>query len=274
MTSTEEKLLDIYKSEYERLKAEQLQRITFRDVQIPFSIFLAIAPILSTAFAKNNTFGYHLLLIIPLICVSLGWAYIANDEKITTIGDYVREDLNRHFCIALKKIDPQNQLSVKLDDLIFGWEKFHKKDKYKSERKVTQFFVNLLTFVVSGEAALIIFLILKGSSKVSTSASKLNSFLEGWSSIPIPMKLLVCSEAGLLFGLGWWIYVYSGFWENFSAILKKWREWLLRFLGTCFAKLLSFLRFLGTCFAKLLSFLRFLGTCFAKFLSFLRRKRN
>ncbi len=218
MTSTKEKLLEIYKSEYERLKAEQLQRITFRDVQIPFSIFLGIAPILSLAFDQDNTFGYHLLLVIPLICVSLGWAYVANDEKITTIGDYVRETLKIRFIIALKELelDSQEQLSEmpeklekskELEELIFGWENFHKEDKYKAERKVTQFLVNLLTFVVSGEVALIVFLILKG-----------------WSNIPILIQLLVCFEATVLLVLGWWIYVYSDFWTNFRKIRSKWKR--------------------------------------------------
>ncbi len=227
MTSTGEKLLDIYKAEYEKLKSEQLQRITFRDVQIPFSIFLGIAPILSVAFAKDNPFGYHLLLVIPLICVSLGWAYVANDEKISTIGDYVREELKSRFCIALKQLESRGELDNVLEEFegtIFGWENFHKEDEYKAERKVTQFLVNLLTFVFSGLLALTIFLILKGSSQVSAPGSTLSSFIKGWSSIPIPMKILVMSEASFLIGLGWWIYVYSDFKKNFRETCLKWKR--------------------------------------------------
>ena len=224
MPVTQEKLLDIYKTEYEKLKSEQLQRITFRDIQIPFSMFLVIAPILSVAFAKDNTFGYHLLLVIPFICISLGWSYVANDEKITTIGDYVRNELTSNFSNALKELDPQEQMSIKLAELIFGWEYFHKDDKYKAERKVTQFFVNLLTFVFSGAVALIIFLILKGSSQCSTPISILNSLIKGWSIISIPMQILVFFEALFLFVLGWWIYVYSDFKKNFRAICLKWKN--------------------------------------------------
>ena len=222
-----DKLLDIYRIEYDKLKAEQLQRITFRDVQIPFSIFLGIAPILSVAFAKDNVFGFNLLLVVPVICITLGWSYVANDEKISTIGDYVREELKSRVSDAMKQENSDGsasniELSEELSSLIFGWEGFHKGDKFKSERKVTQFIVNLLTFVLPGIIALLIFLALKGDSQTSDKASFYQDILEGWYTIGTPMKSTISLEVFLIFILGCWIYVYSGFVKNLRAIFSKW----------------------------------------------------
>ncbi|NEO86412.1 MAG: hypothetical protein F6J87_19460 [Spirulina sp. SIO3F2] len=230
MSSPKEKLLEIYRVEYEKLKTEQLQRITFRDVQIPFSMFLGIAPILSVAFAKDNPFGYNLLLVVPLICVSLGWAYVANDEKISTIGDYVRDDLRKSYNLILDELAHPEEVKTELKKLIFGWEHYHKNDTYKEERKITQLFVNLLTFVFSGLIALAIFLVLKGSESSQASISTFSSLIKGWQVISGSMKLLVFSEIFTLIGLGWWIYIYSGFKKNFYKLLqKRFPNWMKRY---------------------------------------------
>ena len=76
-----EQLLQIYLQEYDKLKDEQTQRIGFRDALI-YTTLGAFGALLS--FVVTNSLNYYSLLIVPWICVILGWTYLVNDDKIFT----------------------------------------------------------------------------------------------------------------------------------------------------------------------------------------------
>lgn len=137
-------LLEIYLKEYEKLKEEQLKRITFRDVTIPLSMFAAIGSI-ATAVSNNTLLGYYSLLMFPCVCFVLGWIYVVNDEKVSAIGKYVRTNLKKRV-LELSRSIPGEPL--------FEWEIFHRGDMRRESRKLIQLLVDEITFFFSGLGAL------------------------------------------------------------------------------------------------------------------------
>jgi hypothetical protein len=163
-----ESTLEMYKSEYEKLKEEQLQRILYRDVTIPFSIFIGSAPFISSAFSKDaGLYSNNLLLLVPIICITLGATYVVNDERISVIGDYIKEDLRIEIYNFLHGKDVRNVPNVdekkKLisdTERFFGWESSPRRKANQRVRKISQLFVNLVVFIGSSLTALIVFLFL------------------------------------------------------------------------------------------------------------------
>lgn len=139
-----EKIFEVYLHEYNKLKDEQSKRISFRD-NILYVTLGVFGGIISLALSSQN---YYALLIIPWICLILGWTYLVNDEKISAIGKYIRYTL-------VSKI---SQLTGNTDiDNIFGWEIVHRTDKHRKRRKIEQLIIDQIAFVVSGILALIAF---------------------------------------------------------------------------------------------------------------------
>lgn len=148
MSEGQKQILDVYLLEYEKLKEEQAQRIGFRDnmLYVTLGVF---GGILSFALSgKNNNYA---LLVIPWVCLILGWAYLVNDEKITAIGRYIRYTL-------VEKI--REHCSNTEIEYIFGWEIAHRSDKRRIRRKIEQMIIDEITFVVSGIFALAAFFFL------------------------------------------------------------------------------------------------------------------
>lgn len=87
---TEDPMLKVWLTEYDKLKAEQTQRIGFRDnlLYVTLGLFGLIIPA-----AIANAANYYALLVIPWICLILGWTYLINDEKITVNERYIHLDL-------------------------------------------------------------------------------------------------------------------------------------------------------------------------------------
>jgi hypothetical protein len=83
----ENRLVNVYLHEYNKLKDEQIQRIGFRDNMIYVNL-VAVGG--AAAFSVSDVARLHVLLVIPWICFVLGWTYLVNDEKISAIGRYVR----------------------------------------------------------------------------------------------------------------------------------------------------------------------------------------
>lgn len=135
----------IWLAEYDKLKAEQTQRIGFRDnlLYVTLSIFGAIV-----SFAVSNESNYYAFLVIPWACLILGWTYLINDEKISAIGRYVRLTLSKQLSDKDSRLDEKK---------LFGWEVFHRSDHRRSRRKVEQLIIDEITFVVSGITALVVF---------------------------------------------------------------------------------------------------------------------
>ncbi len=143
---TEDITLKIWLAEYDKLKTEQAQRIGFRDNLLYVTLGL-LGVIIPTAIATH----YYALLVIPWVCLILGWTYLINDEKISAIGRYIRLTL-------VEKI----KTNTNYPDLesLFGWEIAHRSDPRRSRRKIEQLVIDQITFVLSGTIALITFFIL------------------------------------------------------------------------------------------------------------------
>jgi len=141
-------ILDIFLREYDKLKTEQTQRIGFRDnlLYVTLGLFGGVL-----SFAISSPANYYALLIIPWVCLILGWTYLVNDEKISAIGSYIRLTL-------VEKV--QEKTGYTDLEAIFGWEIAHRSDKRRKRRKIEQWIVDQITFVISGAISLIAFYVL------------------------------------------------------------------------------------------------------------------
>ncbi|MCW6004625.1 hypothetical protein K1W54_08515 [Micromonospora sp. CPCC 205371] len=126
--------------EYERLKEEQKTRIGFRDNLI-YATLAAMAGVVAATLTSNG--DANLLLLLPPASTVLGWTYLANDEKVSAIGRYIRQRLG-------PKIDP-----VAGD--VFGWEIEHRSDDRRRVRKVLQLVADLGTFCIPACSAIVIY---------------------------------------------------------------------------------------------------------------------
>lgn len=140
--SDKQQMLEVYLQEYEKLKDEQTQRIGFRDNLLYVTLGVLGAVI---SFAVSNKANYYALLVIPWVCLILGWNYLVNDEKITAIGRYIRLTL-------VEKIK-ENTGHTEIESIL-GWEIAHRSDNRRRRRKIEQLIVDQITFVVSGIVAL------------------------------------------------------------------------------------------------------------------------
>ena len=165
---------DAHLEEYKALKVEQLKRIAVRD----HVIYLTIAAVGLLVSAVDKHPNGLLLLVIPWIGVLLGWTYLVNDQKVSAIGQYIRNDLDGRL----------KNLSSASEDL-FGWETKHRNDEQRRPRKYMQLIIDVLAFVVPGMIAICVFLIFYGKDFV--------------------LNLLAGAEILLLFVLAWQIVVYA-----------------------------------------------------------------
>ena len=146
--SDKESILQVLLAEYDKLKSEQAQRIGFRDnlLYVTLGVFGGVV-----SFAVSNPSNYYALLVVPWVCLILGWTYVVNDEKISAIGKYIR----------YKLVDEIRNLTGSKDlETIFGWEIVHRSDYHRKRRKFEQLIVDEITFVVSGVIALLSFWLL------------------------------------------------------------------------------------------------------------------
>ncbi len=143
-----QQILEVYLKEYEKLKDEQTQRIGFRDnlLYVTLGLFGTVI-----TFAVSNKTNYYALLVVPWVCLILGWTYLVNDEKITAIGRYIRLNLAE----KIKEHTSHTQI-----ESIFGWEIAHRSDNRRKRRKIEQLIVDQITFVFPGLVALITFWLL------------------------------------------------------------------------------------------------------------------
>ena len=140
--SDKDQILEIFFKEYDKLKSEQAQRIGFRDnlLYVTLGVFGGVV-----SFAVSNPSNYYALLVIPWVCLILGWTYVVNDEKISAIGRYIRYNLVN----KVKEHTGYGDLET-----LFGWEIAHRSDKHRKRRKIQQLIVDEITFVFSGIIAL------------------------------------------------------------------------------------------------------------------------
>ncbi|MEO0458142.1 MAG: hypothetical protein AAF152_16395 [Cyanobacteria bacterium P01_A01_bin.114] len=175
--SDQSALLNIYLQEYQTLKAEQTARIGFRD-NLLYVTLAVFGGVLSFTLANQN---YDALLVIPWVCLILGWTYLVNDEKISALGRYMRYTLAERIMTLADTDDIEG---------VLGWETAHRSDPHRKRRKLEQLVVDQLTFVISGLISLTAFWLLV-------------------SPIPVILLLLSILEGLLLLVLGVEIIVYA-----------------------------------------------------------------
>ena len=153
---------DILLAEYDQLKREQHNRIRTRD-----TLFVSmLAVIAALAGATTQTGHYELLLLLPPAAAIIGWTYLANDQKITALGDYIRNHLAK-------------QLSAEVDgNPVFGWE-ICRHDPRRATRKRFQLAADLLAFCGAPFLALAIYSQLGAFSFRTISALAVELFLCG-----------------------------------------------------------------------------------------------
>jgi hypothetical protein len=140
---SEDLTLKIWLLEYDKLKAEQTQRIGFRDNLLYVTLGL-IAVIIPTAI--SNPTNCPALLTIPWFTLILGWTYLNNDQKISAIGHHIRHTLTPNI---QQKINSQPLVPL------FTWETAHRNDTHRKRRKLIQLFIDQLTFTLSGLLAIL-----------------------------------------------------------------------------------------------------------------------
>ncbi|MBD1858907.1 hypothetical protein Q2T42_08610 [Leptolyngbya boryana CZ1] len=144
----ESNLVSVYLQEYSKLKDEQAQRIGFRDnlLYVTLSLF---GVIMALAVGERST--PYALLVLPWICLVLGWTYVNNDQKISAIGHYIHNHLGAQVHQVLHDQCSDLQYSI------FGWEIENRRDQTRKRRKIEQLIVNEMAFICSGVTALIVF---------------------------------------------------------------------------------------------------------------------
>jgi NADH:ubiquinone oxidoreductase subunit 3 (subunit A) len=140
-----DQILEILLKEYDKLKSEQAQRIGFRDnlLYVTLGLFGTVVP-----FAVSNPANYYALLVIPWVCLILGWTYLVNDEKISALGQYIRTELSERVKQITRDLQTES---------VFSWESYRRNSKGRKLRKIEQFIVNEVTFVIPGIIALVAF---------------------------------------------------------------------------------------------------------------------
>lgn len=140
--------LDFLLKQYEKLKDEQQKRIEFRDRMIYITLGV-IGGVFSFILEKPEYITA--LLVLPFICLILGWLYLMNDEKISEIGNYLRKIL----LPKIESIETENKFSI-----FPSWEEFHKQSFKRKRNKIVQITLDLLLFCVSALFSLTSFLYL------------------------------------------------------------------------------------------------------------------
>lgn len=131
-SEVDDSVREVFLSEYEMLKAEQKSRIVVRDRLM----YATLAALGATAAASVGAAQMSLLLLLPPVCVVLGWTYLVNDEHISAIGDYLRDELGPALARTLGGV------------MVLRWETEHRRDAGRSLRKSLQLGVDMLMFVV------------------------------------------------------------------------------------------------------------------------------
>jgi hypothetical protein len=122
--------------EYEHLKEEQRLRIASRD-NLMYATLVSVGTVSGASLQPGRA---ALLLVLPAVCIVLGWTYVSNDRKVSQIGRHV-----------LSVISPRLTASVEP----FPWENTHRAAAGYRIQKAIQAGVTLLTFCGPGVAALV-----------------------------------------------------------------------------------------------------------------------
>jgi hypothetical protein len=148
MTSEEwaAKLLEI---EYEGLKAEQRGRIGQRDN----FLWTALGGYVAVAAGVATTHSFYLLLAAPIVGLVVGWTYLANDIKVSSIKAYVRTGLTSQAMLLTDTLRAKEGLPAG-NRAPFGWERVG--SPRRNSYKRFQLLAELAAFVVPALVALLV----------------------------------------------------------------------------------------------------------------------
>jgi hypothetical protein len=154
-------------AEYTSLKLEQTARIGFRD-NLLYVTLAVVGALCAWALAAPG--HRSALLLVPWACFILGWTFVRNDAKVTSIGHYIRDELTPGLGDAAP---------------LFGWEAYRQKVRWRYFRKLQQVVVSLMAFCVSSVMALLLYLRLEGipggiKCAVVVAGAVLTLVLMGW----------------------------------------------------------------------------------------------
>jgi 8-oxo-dGTP diphosphatase len=122
-------------AEYEAMKNETVERIKQRDGFINLNV---VAAALIVGFAGSDPHKAAAWLALPWTTLCFGWAYLANDEKVSALSAYFRLTVG-------SQLGPRN----------LAWERSKKRaTNLKTTHKFVQLAVDLLQFVVPTAAAI------------------------------------------------------------------------------------------------------------------------
>lgn len=138
MTPDPRLLREVALAEYDKIKAEQANRIGTRD-----NLLYATLAGTGAVFAASQGHPAYLL-GIPVLTFVLGWTFVANDHLITAIGSYFRD----HPVIGSS----------------LGWERDHTADPHRRSRMLMHLARDLTAFVLLGFAALITYWVTSATS--------------------------------------------------------------------------------------------------------------
>lgn len=127
---------DVFALEYGHLKEEQRARIATRD-NLVYTTLAAQAVLAGTALTTGRP---AVLLLVPLVCVVLGWTRLLNDLKITHIRRYIDDVL-------------RPRLQVRAAEPVLEWEAVHRLGRQYRLQKTGQIVVDLLLYAVPAVAA-------------------------------------------------------------------------------------------------------------------------
>ncbi|WP_433378463.1 hypothetical protein ACQPZX_11730 [Actinoplanes sp. CA-142083] len=142
MAGDEVPIIALLAVEYEKLKEEQRARIGLRDNLI-YATLVAMAAVVAALMQSGGRTDF--LLLLPPVTFLLGWTYLANDQKISDIGRYIREDLGPRLTALADGEAP-----------VFGWEAAHRVGPRRAGRKLMQLLVDLMAFCLAPLAGVIV----------------------------------------------------------------------------------------------------------------------
>lgn len=136
MTMNTQNALEFARSEYDKLKSEQAQRIQFRDNLLMAHLTVVGAIIGFVVANPKNPYIAYAYLLIPWTSSILLWAYLNNDAIISRIRDYIAGELADEVA---KRFDVPDA---------FAWERRHQSDAVRRLRKWVQAVMEFATFIL------------------------------------------------------------------------------------------------------------------------------
>lgn len=125
--------------EYDKLKAEQIDRIGRRDNLLYGNLTATAAAVFGAMQA-----GRTLLLAVPVVGIVLGWNYVTNDRIITDIARYLRTVLAAAAAAAADQAAP------------LAWESYRHGLNGIATRKKIQLAVDIGAFTIPGYVTIMV----------------------------------------------------------------------------------------------------------------------